>query len=64
MEISISVLMLSAQRNSYHFVLYWTQNKVGEAVTEFRVSMKLGAAQGIRSEGNESDDDDNIVRDF
>lgn len=40
------------------------RRKVGEAVTEVRVSMKLGAAQGIRSEGKESDDDDNIVRDF
>jgi hypothetical protein len=39
--------------------------RVGEAVTEVRVSMKLGAVQGIRSGGGEeSDDDDSIVRDF
>lgn len=65
MEISIYVLMLLAQRSSYHFCSILDATiKVGEAVTEIRVSKKLGAAQGIRSEGEESDDDDNIVRDF
>lgn len=38
--------------------------KVGEVVAEVRVSMELAIAQGIRSEGEQSDDDDNIVRDF
>lgn len=38
--------------------------KVGKAAPKVQVSKRLGGAQGIRSEGEGSDDDDNIARDF